>query len=41
MKFDDKVDMSNVIKTLDIIDKINVKRLDNAMINRYLNVASY
>jgi len=41
MKIDDKVDMSNVIKTLDIIDKINVKRLDNSMVNRYINVANY
>ena len=41
MKIDDKVDISNVIKTLDIIDKINVKRLDNAMVNRYINVANY
>ena len=41
MPINDKVDMANVIKTLDVIDKINVKRLDNPMINRYISVANY
>lgn len=41
MPLGDRVDMTNVIKTLDIVDKINIKRLDNPMINRYINVANY
>lgn len=41
MPLDDKVDMSNVIKTLDVIDKISLKRLDNPMVNKYINIANY
>jgi len=41
MPLDDKVDMSNVIKTLDIMDKISIKRLDNPMVNKYINIANY
>lgn len=41
MPLEDKVDMSNVIKTLDIVNKLSINRLDNPMINRYINVANY
>ncbi|NRA55942.1 MAG: hypothetical protein HRU23_17530 [Gammaproteobacteria bacterium] len=41
MELKDKVDMSNTIKTLDIIDKISINRLDNPMVNKYINIANY
>ena len=41
MPLEDRVDMSNVIKTLDIVDKIDPKRLDNQRVNHYIAVANF
>lgn len=39
MSLDDKVSLSNVEKTLEIIDKISPSRLSNSKVNQYMNIS--
>ena len=41
MPMEDRVDLTNVVKTLDVIDKIDPKRFDNQPIDQYITVAGF